>query len=395
VLEEIHGEGGRAAAEAAMAARVGVPTGDSSHLAPLLAGSNVGTSAYRASASSPPRGWSGAGGGGGGGGGGVAPVGSLADYKSRADGVIAEYLVEAEEEEAALAFSELGAPFFAYEFVRRLLRAAMERENREREMASRLLSSLYGRGALSMEAIGKGFERTFETLEDIERDAPRARDMVARFLARAVSDEVLPPAFVTDPFVRALAGGIAEDAMALLTVDRTSERLHHVWEVTGAFSVPELKRAVELLVAEFYSGGGGGVEEAVACAAGMRVPHFMHEVVFRAIATGLDRIRAEADVGATVAAATALFSALRARGVVSLPQIALGFAHARARLADLALDSPRARPHFKAFEAAAAAAGLLQEGEGEQPAQQAGARGADGTPIEPAHAAHVAPLSAQ
>ena len=53
-------------------------------------------------------------------------------------------------EEARRSFGELGAPFFGYQYVRRLVLRAMEAAtDKDRELASRLLSLLYGDGSLS------------------------------------------------------------------------------------------------------------------------------------------------------------------------------------------------------------------------------------------------------
>ena len=62
--------------------------------------------------------------------------------------------------------------------------------------------------------IGKGFERLFETIDDLSVDVPAARVLAAKFVVRAVVDEVLPPGFLTDPVVASLAGDIADQAKA-------------------------------------------------------------------------------------------------------------------------------------------------------------------------------------
>jgi programmed cell death protein 4 len=59
---------------------------------------------------------------------------------------------------------------------------------------------------------GKGFERLLESIDDLSLDAPDARAVAARFLARAVSDEVLPPAFLSSEYVMSLAGDVVEEA---------------------------------------------------------------------------------------------------------------------------------------------------------------------------------------
>jgi programmed cell death protein 4 len=117
-------------------------------------------------------------------------------------------------DEASLAVSELHAAAFGNEFVKRLLIRAFEKDDMARENACRLLSSL----ELSPLKIGQGFLALFESLNEVEKDAPMAREFAARFLARAVSDEILPPSFVTDEFTRRIAGLVVDDAIVLFHV---------------------------------------------------------------------------------------------------------------------------------------------------------------------------------
>ena len=144
-----------------------------------------------------------------------------------------------------------------------------------REQASRLLSLLYGDGSLSAHAVGKGFESLFESLEDVRLDVHDADAMAAKFVARAVADEILPPAFLSDPLVAALGGDVIDSARALLAARRSAERLEHVWGVTEAFELADLKAAVQAAVAEYF--GGGGLEEIARCVRELAAPHFHRE----------------------------------------------------------------------------------------------------------------------
>lgn len=51
-----------------------------------------------------------------------------------------------------------------------------------------------------------GFSNLVAILEDLQLDVPEAVDLLARFILRAVTDEVLPPAFV-----KTIPGGEARD----------------------------------------------------------------------------------------------------------------------------------------------------------------------------------------
>jgi programmed cell death protein 4 len=53
-----------------------------------------------------------------------------------------------------------------------MISAALDGKERERELASRVLSTLYP-DVLSTAVIGKGFERLFETVDDLAIDAPQ------------------------------------------------------------------------------------------------------------------------------------------------------------------------------------------------------------------------------
>jgi hypothetical protein len=58
---------------------------------------------------------------------------------------------------------DIGAPEYAYEFVKRLVNKSCDKGDREREHVSQLLSALYP-DLLSSNMVGKGFERLFEIM---------------------------------------------------------------------------------------------------------------------------------------------------------------------------------------------------------------------------------------
>lgn len=226
----------RAAREEAIARRLGLDT-SLGHIGPHVADSGVG---YGRSGHSPERAYVQ--------GTSLSPSGeprglTLPVYKARSEVVLREFFLEGDVDEARRTYGELDTPFFGYEFVRRALQMACERSDREREMASRLLSTMTF-AELPMESVGKGFERLFETIDQLEVDVPGARAMAAKFAARAVCDEILPPGFLTHPIVASVGGDIVEDARSLLSMRHSAERLEHCWGVTSNASIPELKAAV-------------------------------------------------------------------------------------------------------------------------------------------------------
>lgn len=277
---------------------------------------------------------------------------TLPEYKARAVSVLREFYLSGDYDEVRRCFDELATPFFGFEFVRRALMLAMEAGDKEREAASRLLSAMYA-NELSMEQIGKGFERLFETIDDISVDVPAARGMAAKFTARAVVDEVLPPGFLMDGVVTQLAGDIADQAKALLSMRLASERLEHCWGVTTSSPLPKLKAAVVAALKEYYLEPDAG--EAARCLKELGAPFFQHETVYRALLLAIDQAPAPLVADRCVA----LLAHLHAATVVSEHQTTLGFRRMLRALPDATVDNPHAHATFDRLVAAATGAGLL------------------------------------
>lgn len=68
---------------------------------------------------------------------------------------------------------------------------AMDRHDKQKEMASVLLSALYA-DVISPPQIRDGFVLLLESADDLSVDILDAVDVLALFLARAVVDEILP-----------------------------------------------------------------------------------------------------------------------------------------------------------------------------------------------------------
>lgn len=254
--------------------------------------------------------------------------------------------------------SELDAPLLRYEFVKRAATMAMDRTDREKEMVSRALSELYD-VLLTMSHVAKGFERLLEQADDLKLDVPDAHETIAKFLARAVNDEILPPAWLTDPNIVATHGPIVEHAKTLLSIKQASARLERVWGVSDAnASLDELKQEVSLLVEEFFI--TGDVQETVAALKQLGVPHFLHEAVKRAVLLAIDRTPAER------AAVVKLLQAAKADAVVPQTVMEEGFSIVAQRLPDVVLDTPAARGIYAELKDACISASILPEGFGEE-----------------------------
>ncbi|KAI3953611.1 hypothetical protein MKW92_039868, partial [Papaver armeniacum] len=73
---------------------------------------------------------------------------------------------------------------------------AMDRYDKEKEMASVLMSALYA-DVISLVHISQGFVLLLEAADDLVVDILDAVDVLSLFVAKAVVDDILPPAFLS------------------------------------------------------------------------------------------------------------------------------------------------------------------------------------------------------
>ena len=102
---------------------------------------------------------------------GPEPKLSLAETKKRFVDILAEYFVSGDMEEVQQSVVELESEVFHYELVKKVITMSMDQHEKERELASKLLSGLYPQ-VLSTTQVGKGFERLLETVDDLILDTP-------------------------------------------------------------------------------------------------------------------------------------------------------------------------------------------------------------------------------
>ncbi|CAI5970307.1 unnamed protein product [Closterium sp. NIES-64] len=119
----------------------------------------------------------------------------LQDFKACSSLIVAEYFESGDVVEVARSLEELAYPDLHHHLVKRLVTMALDRNNREREMASQLLSALF-QDVLPTDQVEMGFLRLLEAVDDLALDIPDAASQLALFIARAVIDDVLAPHFV-------------------------------------------------------------------------------------------------------------------------------------------------------------------------------------------------------
>eukprot|EP00946_MAST-07B_sp_MAST-7B-sp1_P001602 g1602.t1 len=281
----------------------------------------------------------------------TADIPSLPEYKKRIIVILQEYFVSGDYREVERCLLEMWVPEFHYEFVKRTVTMAMDRNARGCEAASYLISFLFGRRMLITDEIGKGFERLFEVIDDLKVDVPNAERILAQFVARAVVDEVLPPVFLTDPTVVSLGGPIVQQSINMLSIKHGQARVSNVWGPGASEFAEDLKKVIKLIIAEFFD--THDCAEAALSIQLIEAPLYHHEIVKRAIVLAVDR--GEMDQ----VQVSNLFAHLHKTGLVSTDQFIAGFSRVNEELGDLALDAPSAPQAFLRFVERAHQCGAL------------------------------------
>jgi len=166
---------------------------------------------------------------------------------------------------------------------------------------------------------------------------PQAPTLLAAFLVRAVSDDLLPPAFARTLPPEALSSAQHRDtltqARAQLDATHFSGHRQKVWGPAADADLPTLKEAVSEIAREYFV--SCEVTEAVRCVRELDAPPFGHEVIKRLFVLALDG-------GARhVALAEQLVQRLCDEAVVPPQQLALGCERLLDAAADLAIDNPQ------------------------------------------------------
>ncbi|GJP39387.1 hypothetical protein CLOM_g23763 [Closterium sp. NIES-68] len=328
----------------------------------------------------------------------------LQDFKSRSSLIVAEYFESGDVMEVTRSLEELAYPDLHHHLVKRLVTMAMDRNNREREMASQLLSALF-QDVLPTDQVEMGFLRLLEAVDDLALDIPDAATQLALFISRAVIDDVLAPHFVLglpgnappvvaadtaaadttsappaeataaadagadatpagptapaaaeEPEEAALGGGPALAAVAasslarevvhmsqaLITARHAGERLLRCWGGSAAVgrSVADAKESIVSLLSEYVA--GGELSEACRCIRELNLPFFHHEIVKQALVRGMEEPRHEPRV-------LLLLQEASDEALISTNQMARGFQRVADALPDLVLDIPNAVPQFAAL----------------------------------------------
>ncbi|KAK8548935.1 hypothetical protein V6N12_061836 [Hibiscus sabdariffa] len=239
-------------------------------------------------------------------------------------------------------------------FVKRLITLAMDRKNREKEMASVLLSSL----CFPADDVVNGFVMLIESADDTALDNPVVVEDLAMFLARAVVDEALAPQHLEEVGSQfsgtdSIGGKVLQMAKSLLKPRLSGERILRCWGGGGGSSTPgwaveDVKLKIAKLLEEYES--GGDIREAYRCIKELGMSFFHHEVVKKALVMVIEK-KSDRLWG--------LLAHCFGSGLITMNQMTKGFSRVEECLDDLALDVPDARKQFLAYVEKAKTIGWL------------------------------------
>lgn len=264
------------------------------------------------------------------------------EYKKAVVSIIDEYFNTGDVDVAASDLKELGSSEYHPYFIKRLVSMAMDRHDKEKEMASVLLSALYA-DVISSVQISQGFFMLLESADDLEVDILDAVDILALFVARAVVDDILPPAFITK--ARKMLPERSKGLQVLQTAEKSylsaphhAELVERRWGGSTHLTVEEVKKKIAELLREYVE--SGDTTEACRCIRQLGLSFFHHEVVKRALVLAMEISTAEPLI-------TKLLKEAAEEGLISSSQMIKGFARLAECLDDLALDIPSAKTSFK------------------------------------------------
>ncbi|XP_058972688.1 programmed cell death protein 4-like isoform X1 [Pocillopora verrucosa] len=269
--------------------------------------------------------------------------------------IVQEYFEHGDTEDVLLSLEELNISSRKYKVPAFAVSLALEKKATQREMASVLISDLYGKH-LSQDDIAQGFQQLLDDLDDLSLDTPDAPEMVGKFIARAIADDCLPPAFVSNlgdaPPNSNQAKALAE-AGVLLKMKHGMVRLDSVWGVAGGRRpVKYLVKKMVLLLKEYLS--SEDIEEASRCVQELEVPHFYHELVYEAIIMTL-----EDEHDRVMTLMKNLLQFFSNTNIVKPDQIKNGFQRVFDSFSDIQLDIPHAHTLLEKFTDMCARDGII------------------------------------
>ncbi|XP_042965621.1 MA3 DOMAIN-CONTAINING TRANSLATION REGULATORY FACTOR 2 isoform X1 [Carya illinoinensis] len=281
-------------------------------------------------------------------------TGDFEEYKKKAIIIVEEYFVTDDVASTSNELRELGNPRYSFYFVKKLVSMAMDRHDKEKEMAAALLSSLYA-DVVDPPQVYKGFSKLVKSADDLIVDIPDTVDVLALFIARAVVDDILPPAFLTKEMA-----SLPKDSKGIEVLKRCekgylaaplhADLIERRWGGSMNKTAENVKARIINLLMEYVV--SGDTKEACRCINDLKVSFFHHEIVKRTLIMAMERPQAEGRL-------LDLLKEAVEEGLINSSQISKGFGRMIDTVDDLSLDIPNAREILQSLISKAASEGWL------------------------------------
>mmetsp|Transcript_102414 Transcript_102414/g.234913 ORF Transcript_102414/g.234913 Transcript_102414/m.234913 type:complete len:307 (-) Transcript_102414:1009-1929(-) len=180
--------------------------------------------------------------------------------------------------EAARSLKALDCSGYHDEFVVIVVRSAMDLTEDDLVAGVNLLVLLRKAEILMESQISRGFEKLVLTWQDIQLDVPNAPTYILRCIDAAIRDNCLSRVFLSR---------LPEQLLQHLSADASlSGEMPVLRENLGCLA--QFKTRVSDLLKEYFGEDAGSTADFAARLREANVPHFLHEVVRKAIIMGLD-----------------------------------------------------------------------------------------------------------
>ena len=259
------------------------------------------------------------------------PAVSMKNFKTSIDGLLEELLTSSDFAQFSERLESLGCKLYHDEMVAHAIRMSLDKEDRERDVISELITLLRKSGHVSSMQLSRAFEKLFLTWEDILLDVPAAVGMIQRFVELAMVDGLLPDHFLSrlpEAFVAKLESSLDNEELCPETFPSLAEQLQ---------DVKEYKRKCSALLEEYFAGEGAEpAAEFGQRLASIGRASFRHEFIRRAINVSIDMSDKEREL------TSSLLSNLRDQRILTEDDFLWGFSHLLGSLPDLSIDCPSA-----------------------------------------------------
>jgi len=251
--------------------------------------------------------------------------------KKKINGIITEYFSNTDLGDCIQNIKELNTNFYEYEIVKIVVSMAMDRDSKCRELASELLGC---ENVFSRPALRQGFQILLERLDDLKNDVPDACEILACFIARAISDEAIPPSFVDSMSYHQGLGRLSISCLQkithLLHMKMSAQRLSRVWGPGRGRPVSELKVSIKNILKEFFN--HNDMNELALELTELDEKNFHHEFVKQSIIEASDSNKAEL-VGN-------MLLAFVKKEIIDTYQLRLAYRRVEKNLNNYKIDSP-------------------------------------------------------